>query len=66
LRNIPGVIVQGRHDNCTPPSAAWKLKKAWPEVDLQIIPDGGHLYSEPGILDGLVRATDRFADHGNG
>ena len=62
LRGIPGVIVQGRHDNCTPPSAAWKLKKAWPEVELQIVPDGGHLYSEPGILDGLVRATDRFAD----
>jgi proline iminopeptidase len=61
LRGIPGVIVQGRHDNCTPPSGAWKLKKAWPEVDLQIIPDGGHLYSEPGILDGLVRATDKFA-----
>ncbi len=61
LRGIPGVIVQGRHDNCTPPSAAWKLKKAWPEVDLQIVPDGGHLYSEPGVLDGLVRATDKFA-----
>jgi len=62
LRHIPGVIVQGRHDCCTPPGAAWKLKRAWPEVDLQIIPDGGHLYSEPGILDGLIRATDRFAD----
>ena len=61
LRGIPGIIVQGRHDNCTPPSAAWKLKKAWPDVELQIVPDGGHLYSEPGILDGLVRATDRFA-----
>ena len=61
LHDIPGIIVQGRHDNCTPPSAAWKLKKAWPEVELQIVPDGGHLYSEPGITDGLVRATDRFA-----
>ena len=61
LRGIPGVIVQGRHDCCTPPKAAWALKKAWPEVDLQIVPDGGHLYNEPGILDGLVRATDRFA-----
>ena len=61
LRGIPGVIVQGRHDTCTPPRAAWALKKAWPEVDLQIIPDGGHLYNEPGILDGLIRATDRFA-----
>jgi proline iminopeptidase len=61
LRGIPGVIVQGRHDCCTPPKAAWALKKAWPEVDLQIVPDGGHLYNEPGILDGLIRATDRFA-----
>ena len=61
LRGIPGVIVQGRHDTCTPPAAAWALKKAWPEVDLQIVPDGGHLFNEPCILDGLVRATDRFA-----
>ena len=61
LRAIPGVIVQGRHDMCTPPKAAWALKKAWPEVDLQIVPDGGHLYNEPGVLDGLIRATDRFA-----
>jgi proline iminopeptidase len=61
LRGIPGVIVQGRHDTCTPPIAAWKLKQAWPEVELNIIPDAGHLFSEPGTLDGLVRATDRFA-----
>ena len=62
IRHIPGVIVQGRHDTCTPPRAAWALKKAWPEVELNIVPDGGHLYNEPGILDGLIRATDRFAD----
>ena len=61
LAGIPGVIVQGRHDSCTPPAAAWKLKQAWPEVELNIVPDGGHLFSEPGILDGLIRATDRFA-----
>lgn len=61
LRGIPGVIVQGRHDCCTPPAAAWALKQAWPGVELQIVPDGGHLFSEPGITDGLVRATDRFA-----
>lgn len=61
LHAIPGIIVQGRHDCCTPPSAAWALKKAWPEVELQIVPDGGHLFTEPGITDGLVRAADRFA-----
>ena len=62
LRGIPGVIVQGRHDSCTPPVAAWRLKQAWPEVELNIIPDAGHLFSEPGNLDALVRATDRFAE----
>ncbi len=61
LQGIPGVIIQGRHDCCTPPSAAWALKQVWPEVELRIVPDGGHLFSEPGITDGLVRATDRFA-----
>ncbi|GAA4643724.1 prolyl aminopeptidase [Pontixanthobacter gangjinensis] len=61
LKGIPGVIVQGRHDCCTPPSAAFALKQAWPEVELQIVDDGGHLFTEPGITDGLVRATDRFA-----
>jgi proline iminopeptidase len=64
LRGIPGVIVQGRHDCCTPPAAAWALKKAWPGVELEIVPDGGHLFTEPGITDGLVRATDRFAGKG--
>jgi proline iminopeptidase len=61
IRHIPCIIVQGRHDSCTPPVAAWSLHRTWPEAELQIVPDGGHLYSEPGILDGLVRATDRFA-----
>ena len=48
LRGIPGVIVQGRHDTCTPPAAAWALKKAWPEVELQIIPDGGPFVQRAG------------------
>lgn len=61
LKGIPGIIVQGRHDICTPPSAAWALKKAWPEVNLRIVHDAGHSASEPGIVDGLVRATDELA-----
>ena len=61
LKGIPGIIVQGRHDICTPPTSAWELKKAWPEVDLRIVHDAGHSAGEPGIIDGLVRATDEFA-----
>ncbi|MXO90319.1 prolyl aminopeptidase [Pontixanthobacter aquaemixtae] len=61
LKGIPGIIVQGRHDICTPPTSAWELKKAWPEVDLRIVHDAGHSAGEPGIIDGLVRATDELA-----
>ena len=62
LKGIPAVIVQGRHDCCTPPAAAWALHKRWPEAELEIVPDAGHLFNEPGILDGLIRATEKFAD----
>ena len=61
LKGIPGVIVQGRYDCCTPPVTAWDLHKAWPEAKLVVVPDGGHLFNEPGVLDGLIRATDAFA-----
>jgi proline iminopeptidase len=60
MRDIPGVIVQGRYDMCTPPSAAYDLHRAWPDSELEIV-HGGHLFSEPEVLDGLIRATDRFA-----
>ncbi|WP_020188058.1 prolyl aminopeptidase [Methylopila sp. 73B] len=61
LRGVPGVIVQGRYDVATPAVTAWDLHRAWPEAELHIVDDAGHAYSEPGILDRLVRATDSFA-----
>jgi len=61
VRDIPGIIVQGRHDICTPPTSAWEVKKAWPGADLWIVHDAGHSSGEPGIIDGLVRATDKLA-----
>lgn len=61
IRHIPGVIVQGRYDVCTPMKTAWELHKAWPEAAFILIDDAGHAASEPGIIDALVRATDRFA-----
>ncbi|NQX26002.1 prolyl aminopeptidase [Microbacteriaceae bacterium VKM Ac-2854] len=61
LRDIPAVIVQGRYDICTPAFTAWDLHTAWPEADFHLIPDAGHAFDEPGILDALIEATDRFA-----
>ncbi|QEO15045.1 prolyl aminopeptidase [Agromyces intestinalis] len=62
LRRIPAVIVQGRYDMCTPMMTAWDLHEAWPEAELRIIGDAGHAFDEPGILDALIEATDRFAE----
>jgi proline iminopeptidase len=61
LRNIPGVIVQGRYDVCTPAVTAWALHRAWPQAEFVLVPDAGHAYNEPGILEALLNATDRFA-----
>lgn len=61
LRGIPGVIVQGRYDVCTPARTAWDLHRAWPEAEFHLVGDAGHAFREPGILDRLIRATDRFA-----
>ena len=62
LHGIPGVIVQGRYDACTPVKTAWDLHRAWPQAEFHLIPDAGHAYKEPGILDRLVRTTERFAN----
>ena len=61
LERIPGVIVQGRYDMCTPAVTAWDLHRNWPGSELVMAPDAGHAFSEQGILDALLDATDRFA-----
>lgn len=62
IRHIPGVIIQGRYDMATPPVTAWDLYRAWPEAEFHLVEAAGHVYSEPGILDRLIAATDGFAD----
>ncbi|MCJ8142746.1 prolyl aminopeptidase [Ancylobacter sp. A5.8] len=61
LAGIPGVIVHGRYDMPCPAHYAWALHKAWPDAEFHLIEGAGHAYSEPGILDRLIRATDGFA-----
>ena len=60
LAGIPAVIVHGRYDVICPPRNAWRLHKAWPGSQLELVPDAGHSANEPGISSALVRATDRF------
>ncbi len=62
LAGIPGTIVHGRYDMPCPARYAFALHQAWPEAEFHLIEGAGHAYNEPGILDQLIRATDRFAD----
>jgi proline iminopeptidase len=61
LADTPGVIIQGRYDVATPAVTAYELHQAWPQAEFKIAPVAGHAFSEPGILEALVAATDRFA-----
>lgn len=60
LSDIPGKIIHGRYDVVTPLSTAWGLKKAWPNAELDIVPNAGHSSLEPGIVDKLIRSTRDF------
>ncbi len=60
IRNIPGVIVQGRYDAVCPIISADDLHRAWPEAEYHIVPDAGHAAWEPGICKQLVAACERF------
>lgn len=61
LKTIPGVIVQGRYDVVCPAQTAWELHQHWPEAEFIIVPNAGHSATEPGIVDALIQASDRFA-----
>ncbi|MCA9841525.1 MAG: prolyl aminopeptidase [Cyanobacteria bacterium HKST-UBA03] len=61
LSAIPMWIVHGRYDVICPLENAWQLAQACPHAHLTIVPDAGHSFSEPGILDALIRATQAYA-----
>jgi len=60
LASIPMTIVQGRYDLVCPMKTAWDLHKALPSSELVIVPDAGHSAKEPGIVDALVSACDKY------
>ncbi|HEY8371982.1 MAG TPA: prolyl aminopeptidase [Pseudonocardiaceae bacterium] len=60
LAGIPGVLVHGRLDMSCPPDTAWELARAWPDAELHILDDTGHLGSD--AKRAVLRdAFDRFA-----
>ncbi len=62
ISHIPGTIVQGRYDMVCPMESAYELYEAWPNAELDIIPDAGHSAAERGIVDALVRTTISYCE----
>ena len=62
LKDIPGVIVQGRYDLLCPPQGATALAAAWGNCRLQIVDRAGHAITEPGVMDALTAAVSELGD----
>lgn len=62
LPEVPISIVHGRRDLVCPLEGAWALRRAIARSRLLVVPEAGHLDSEPGIIDALVGETDRMRD----
>lgn len=62
LHGIPGAIIVGRADLCTPPGGAYDLHKAWPGSALTIVPNAGHKWGDEMLGWVLVPAIARMAE----
>lgn len=61
LAGIPGILIRGAFDFGPPIDLSWRLARGWPESELVLIEEEGHLRGgATGAA--LVRATDRFAN----
>lgn len=63
LAGIPGVLVHGRLDLGGPLDTAWELARAWPDAELIVVEDAGHL-GGAATRDHVLAALDRFGEGG--
>ncbi|MFI8824080.1 prolyl aminopeptidase [Streptomyces sp. NPDC053431] len=60
LAGIPGVLVHGRFDMGGPLTTAWELTRAWPDAELHVVEDAGHLGGDE-TRRLVLEALERFA-----
>ncbi|GLC70892.1 hypothetical protein PLESTF_001044000 [Pleodorina starrii] len=62
LRHIPAIAVHGQMDLVCPPTTAFELHRAWPELQLRLVPGALHSMYDPAITHELVEATTLMYD----
>ena len=60
IKDIPVTIIHGERDLVCPPALAWNLHKHLPESELILVKNAGHLSSEPGIKEELLKSLSRW------
>ena len=66
--DVPITIIHGRKDLTCLPESSWSVHQALVNLNLAnsefiIVPDAGHLSSEPAMVDALVSATDQMVEN---
>jgi proline iminopeptidase len=56
LASIPGHILNGRLDMCTPSGGAMDLAEAWPDARLTIVERAGHRWNDPYLAPAVIAA----------
>ncbi|THA52976.1 prolyl aminopeptidase [Streptomyces sp. A1136] len=60
LTGVPGVLVHGRLDMAGPLDTAWELSRVWPDAELVVVEDAGHLGGTT-TREHVLGALERFA-----
>eukprot|EP00891_Asterochloris_glomerata_P002773 jgi/Astpho2/2773/e_gw1.00050.148.1_t len=60
IQHIPAIAIHGALDFVCPVKTAYELHRAWPELELRVVPGAGHSQYDPNIQHELLEATDRF------
>ena len=63
IKDVPGIIVQGRYDMVCPPVTAFNINKVWDKSKLIFANLSGHAMSEPNITKALLSATEDFKNY---
>jgi proline iminopeptidase len=61
LKEIPGLIVQGRYDLLCPPKTSHALAAVWPGSEVRLVDGAGHSLYDPGVRDAVMKAIADLA-----
>ncbi|MBU0278969.1 MULTISPECIES: prolyl aminopeptidase [unclassified Gemella] len=62
IKDVPTIIVHGRYDIDCRVIGAYELSKKLNNCELNVVVASGHSSGEAGIVDGLIKATDKFRE----